>query len=225
MSEPESLATVESLEEHIRRHSYDRLIMLSDGIFAIATTLAALSVHIPGHAPSFSALLHASTRSLLAYALSFAIAGIFWINNRNLFARLRKVDAPLTVLTLAMLCLIALIPATISTLYLQGGGEAGFHLYGLTMFVCGILNTCMWAYAATQPGMMFESVSQRDRWTRVAFTAALPILFVPVLVLPSDRFAVVMLPLVVVVFALRRVVLPKWLARMSPPAEHLVSNR
>lgn len=213
MSEPESLATVESLEAHIRRHSYDRLIMLSDGIFAIATTLAALNVHIPGHAPSFAALLHASARSLVAYALSFAIAGIFWINNRNLFARLRKVDAPFTILTLAMLCLIALIPATISTLYLQGGGEAGFHMYGLTMFACGIVNTLMWAYAAWRPGLMFESIDGRERWVRVAFSAALPILFLPVLLVPSDKFASFMLPLVVVVFALRRIVLPKWLGR------------
>ena len=148
MSEPESLAEIEPLQEHLRRHSYDRLLMLSDGIFAIATTLAALNVRIPSHSPNFAALLAGSARSLVAYVLSFAIAGIFWISNRNLFARLRRVDTPLTILTLALLCLIALIPATISTLYLQGGGEAGFHLYGLTMFSCGVINFCMWAYAA-----------------------------------------------------------------------------
>jgi uncharacterized membrane protein len=213
MSEPESLATVESLEDHIRRHSYDRLILLSDGIFAFATTLAAVSVRIPAHAPSFEALLRGSLRSLVAYALSFAIAGIFWLNSRNLFARLRRVDAVFTALTLAMLCLIALIPATISTLYLQGGGEAGFHLYGLTMFVCGILNTCMWAYASWKPEMMFASISQRERWTKVALSAVLPILFLPVLTLRSDQFGVVMLPIVIAVFVIRRILLPRWLGK------------
>src|SRR5947199_3577553 len=98
MSEPESLATIEGLDEHIRRHTYDRLIMLSDGVFAIATTLAALDVRIPAHAAGLGALLTASERSLAAYGLSFAVAGIFWISNRNLFARLRRVDAPLTVM-------------------------------------------------------------------------------------------------------------------------------
>ena len=213
MSEPESLATVEGLTEHIRRHSYDRLIMLSDGIFAIATTLAALNVRIPAHSSNFHELLRGSARSLVAYALSFAIAGIFWISSRNLFARLRKVDMPLTVLTLAMLCLIALIPATISTLYLQGGGEAGFHLYGLTMFACGILNTCMWAYAASRPELMFESVGRRERWVRVGYTVTFPLLFLPVLLLSSDRFATVMLPLVAVIFLTRRVILPRWLEK------------
>jgi hypothetical protein len=51
MSEPESLATAEGLDEHVRRHSYDRLLMLSDGIFAIATTLAALDVRLRSMAP------------------------------------------------------------------------------------------------------------------------------------------------------------------------------
>src|SRR3954463_11563689 len=100
MSEFESLATIEGLDEHVRRHSYDRLIMLSDGIFAIATTLAALDVRIPAHGPGLAAMLVAGRRSLLVYALSFAVAGIFWINHRNLFARLRKVDLVLTMLTL-----------------------------------------------------------------------------------------------------------------------------
>src|SRR6185437_12622650 len=123
MSEPESLATIEGLDEHVRRHSYDRLIMLSDGIFAIATTLAALDVRLPTQTGNLAEMLVASRRGLLAYGLSFFIAGIFWVSNRNLFARLRRVDGPLTFMTLAMLCMIALIPATIRSVYLESGGD------------------------------------------------------------------------------------------------------
>ena len=42
MSEPESLDTDEPLQKRIERHWFDRLIMLSDGVFAIAMTLLAL---------------------------------------------------------------------------------------------------------------------------------------------------------------------------------------
>jgi uncharacterized membrane protein len=211
VSEPESLATAEGLDEHIRRHSYDRLIMLSDGIFAFATTLAAVSVRIPSHAPGLEALLRGSARSLAAYGLSFAIACMFWISSRNLFARMRKVDAPFTILTLAMLSIIALIPATIGSLYLKHGGEAGFHLYALAMFVCGIINLAMWAYAARTPDLMFDSISSRERWSRVAFAGAFPVLFVPALLLPSDRFVTATIPVVIAVFILRRVIIPRWL--------------
>jgi uncharacterized membrane protein len=213
MSEPESLAQIEALDEHLRRHSYDRLLMLSDGIFAIAITLAALNVRIPAHAARLGDLLAGSARSLVAYGLSFLIAGIFWASHRNLFARLRRVDGPLTVLTLAMLSLISLIPATISGLYVERVDEAGFHLYGLTMFTCGLVNLSMWAYAAARPGLMIDGVSKRDRWIRVGYTAAFPVLFLPVLLLPPDQFAQVMFPLVVVVLLFRRVLLPRWMGR------------
>jgi uncharacterized membrane protein len=211
MSEPESLATIEGLDEHVRRHSYDRLIMLSDGIFAIATTLAALDVRLPARGHDLLAALSAGRRSLVAYALSFAIAGIFWASNRNLFARLRRVDTVLTVLTLMMLGLIALIPAMIRSLYLEGGGDAGFQLYGLTMFLCGIVNTAMWGYAAFRPGLMLAAVGRRERWGRIAATAALPILFLPVLLMPADKAVSVILPLTLVVLVVRRILLPRWI--------------
>ena len=218
MSEFESLATIEGLDEHVRRHSYDRLIMLSDGIFAIATTLAALDVRLPGHAGGLWEALVAGRRSLVAYLLSFVVAGIFWISNRDLFARLRKVDMPLTILTLAMLCLIALIPAAIRSVYVDGGSDAALRVYALAMFVCGLLNFAMWLYAALRPGLMLPAVTRPYRWTRVGIAAALPIIFMPILVLPPERAAPLMLPAVFVVVIVRRVLLPRWLGRPKAAA-------
>jgi uncharacterized membrane protein len=219
MSEFESLATIEGLDEHVRRHSYDRLIMLSDGIFAIATTLAALDVRLPAHAGSLGEAIVAGRRSLVAYLLSFIVAGVFWISNRDLFARLRKVDMPLTVLTLAMLCMIALIPAAIRSVYLEGGSDAALRLYALAMFVCGLLNGAMWVYASLRPGLMLPAVTRAYRWIRVAASAALPLLFLPILIVPPEQAAPFMLPGVALVVLLRRVLLPKWLGRKEAGAQ------
>jgi uncharacterized membrane protein len=218
MSEFESLATIEGLDEHVRRHSYDRLIMLSDGIFAIATTLAALDVRLPAHAGSLWEAIVGGRRSLVVYLLSFVVAGIFWISNRDLFARLRKVDMPLTVLTLAMLCMIALIPAAIRSVYLDGGSDAALRLYALAMFVCGLLNGTMWVYASLRPGLMLPAVTRAYRWIRVAIAAALPLIFLPILVLPPEKAAPFMIPAVVILAVFRRVVLPRWLARKEAGA-------
>ena len=218
MSEPESLATIEGVDEHLRRHSYDRLIMLSDGIFAIATTLAALDIRIAPHKADLAALLVGSRRSLLAYGLSFAIAGIFWVSNRNLFARLRRVDSVLTALTLAMLAGIACIPAAIRTVYAEGGGEADFQFYGLTMFVCGMLNLAMWSYAAWRPGLMMAGINRQERLLRASYAAVMPVLFLPLIFVPLDRIAPALLPLLAAVLVLRRVVLPRWLGPRSGAA-------
>ena len=74
MAEPESLATEETVQKHIRRHAYDRLIMLCDGIFAIATTLSALEIHLPEDAASFGEVTRAVGKPLFAYDETALIA-------------------------------------------------------------------------------------------------------------------------------------------------------
>ena len=214
MSEPESLATDEGLTAHIRRHAYDRLLMLSDGVFAIAITLAALEIQAPAPAhASMAQMLHALARPILAYLLSFFIIAIFWIGHRNLFARLRRVDAPLTVLTLIMLCLVALLPAVVHGVYSPGDDEAPFRLYAAMMIACGLSNGAMWLYATLRPGLMAPEVSRAYRLTRVIVTFGLPLVFLPGLFLSLDQMPKVMLPLALGLALTRRVLLPKWLGK------------
>jgi uncharacterized membrane protein len=216
MSEPESLATDEGLDRHIRRHAYDRLLMLSDGIFAIATTLAALEIKAPdGIGGDLAGLAHAMARPILAYLISFAVIAVFWISHRNLFARLRHVDGIITVLTLAMLCLVALIPAMLHGVYAPGGGETPFRLYALTMIACGVVNAGMWLYAAARPGMMAAEVKWADRWTRAAGSVVMPLVFLPILLVPIDRFVGTVIPLTLVLLIFRRVLLPRFFARLA----------
>ena len=213
MSEPESLATEEALAEHVRRHAYDRLLMLSDGIFAIAITLAALEIQAPHDHGSFAALARAMARPILAYLLSFVIIGIFWIGHRNLFARVRRVDGPLTVLTLILLCLIALLPAVIHGVYAPGDDEAPFRLYAAAMVACGIVNSAMWIYASLRRGVMADEVTSAYRWSRVITTLGMPIIFFPALFIPVEQMPKVLLPLAAILLFVRRVLLPRWLGK------------
>ena len=219
MSEPESLATDEALDAHVRRHSYDRLLMLSDGIFAIAITLAALEIQPPVEHASFAVMARAMLRPILAYLLSFAIIGIFWIQHRDLFARVRRADGPLTALTLTLLCLVALLPAVIHGIYTSGDDEAPFRLYALVMIACGITNGAMWLYAALRPGLMAREVTRAYRWSRVIGTLGMPVVFLPGVFLRVEDMAEVFLPLAVLLLIVRRVVLPRWVKRADASAE------
>ncbi|MBO9712113.1 TMEM175 family protein [Sphingomonas sp.] len=213
MSEPESLATEEALTVHIRRHGLDRLIMVSDGVFAIAVTLAAIEIHMPHDVTDFGALVHAMTRPVLGYLVSFAVAAIFWISHRDLFARLRRVDAVLTVLTLILLALVALIPATVGGVYLQHSDDSTFKLWATTMVGCGTANSAMWLYAAVHPSLMLPDVPREFRWTRAILSTAMPLIFLTVLFLPQDSSLYVLPPLAVAALVMRRVVLPRLLGR------------
>lgn len=213
MSEPESLFTEEALAEHVRRHSYDRLLMLSDGIFAIAITLAALEIQAPPERASLAVMAHAMARPIAAYFLSFLIIGIFWKAHRDLFARVRRADGPLTILTLAQLCLVALLPAVVHGVYAPGDDEAPFRFYALAMVACGLTNGAMWLYASLRPGLMASEVTPSYRWSRVIGTLALPLIFLPALFVPVEQMPKVMLPLAALMIIVRRVLLPRWVAK------------
>jgi uncharacterized membrane protein len=217
MAELESLATEEPLEKHIRRHQYDRLLMLSDGIFAIATTLAALEIRLPEHAATIDEMLSAGGRTIAAYAVSFLIIAVFWVSNRDLFARVKRVDRWLTGLTLAMLCLVAVIPACAHVVYMKGNTDAAFSFYALTMAVCGVLNVAMWVYASFAPGIMREEVPLGYRRGRVVLSLMMPLLFGTMFAVPADQAVKALVPLAVVAVVVRRVVLPRWMGKINPP--------
>ena len=109
--EPESLHIHEPLKARVERHNYDRLLMLSDGVFAIAITLLALELKLPAHWDgSVSGLFGATGRPLVGYLLGFTLVGVFWFLHRKLFAELEQVDGVITILNLLLLGLVGLTP-------------------------------------------------------------------------------------------------------------------
>ena len=209
MSEPESLATREGLDAHIRRHSYDRLLMLSDGIFAIAITLAALEIRLPEHIATEHDLWHIVMRPLLGYLVSFVVVAVFWISHRNLFARLRRVDNVITGLTLAMLCMIAFVPAVIHGVVTPHSEQWAFRLYAGTMMVCGLINAALWLYAAWRKGLMASEMTPKDRWTRAVMSMAMPLIFLTFFFASPEQVPIYLLPFAAVMIVLRRVVVPR----------------
>lgn len=214
MAEPESLARHEPLEAHVRRHNYDRLIMFSDGVFAIATTLAAIEIKLP-HADTLVAMLVAGRQQLIAYLLSFALTAIYWVQHRDLFARLRRVDQALTIMTLAQLCLVATVPAAIHVVYGEGGAGAPFRYYAALMALIGFTNFAMWSYVLARPGLLHPEVPYEYRFRRLVSTGFAPVILMPALLLPLDRLALAILPLAAGLLLTRRFLVPMIAARFS----------
>ena len=213
MAEFESLASDEALDIHIRRHAFDRLIMLSDGIFAIATTLAALEIRLPDRAASFAEIWADSGRGLIAYAITFLVIGMFWISNRDIFARLHVVDRAMTALTLAMLCAVAVIPACAHALFIRGDTDAAFGFYALVMATCGALNMAMWGYASFAPGVMRGAVPWAYRVERVVVSATMPLLFGTMFFIPSVATTALAVPFMAALILVRRVLVPRLFRR------------
>src|SRR5258706_12802173 len=107
----ESLEAEEALERRRHRHWYDRLMMLADGVFAIAITFMATYIAAPdGWTGDLAKLWWSLAGQLDPYATSFLVISVFWLAHRRLMAMILTVDAPGTGATLILLGPVALRP-------------------------------------------------------------------------------------------------------------------
>ncbi|MBI1686342.1 TMEM175 family protein [Caulobacter hibisci] len=123
-----------------------RLVLFSDAVFAIAITLLAIEIHPPEHWSGVADLYRQMGHKLWAYAVSFAVIGVYWISHRRIFARLRTADGVLDVLNLLVLGLIGLLPLVTELLW-EHGGQAALVYLGLVTAI-GFALAALWGYAA-----------------------------------------------------------------------------
>ena len=82
--EPESLDQDEPPRGARSAARYDRLIMLSDGVFAIAITLLALDIRAPaGWHGSLEGCSPSMAPELSAFVLSFLVISLYWLLHRR----------------------------------------------------------------------------------------------------------------------------------------------
>lgn len=102
-----------------------RFEAFSDGVFAVAITLLALDLAVPGpgHGPLGTQLTD-RWPALAGYAVSFLTIGIIWVNHHALCGNFADVNRPLLFLNLLLLFFVVAIPFATSTFaeYLRVGG-------------------------------------------------------------------------------------------------------
>ncbi len=146
-----------------RDYALERLIMLSDGVFAIAITLLALELRPPEgwdhRLPSLGLLMW---RQALAFLLSFIVIAGFWVAHRKMFGRFRSADMGLTVLNLVMLCVITLVPVVNNLAFEGGPSGGGFTLYWVTFSLLGFSNAAIWFYSAFLKPSLFRNPPPKE---------------------------------------------------------------
>ncbi|MFI7236814.1 TMEM175 family protein [Streptomyces cyaneofuscatus] len=162
----------------------DRLITLSDGIFAIAMTLLALDVRVPPGLDSeqFHDALRESSPQLAAYALSFLILGVFWRDQRQILLMSAKTGGLPQHLALAVLGVIALVPFPTSLLAEYGAREPwAVVMYAATICLIDLLQLAMFATLRGRHGVRavgeWRDTAADLSATVVVFGASVPIAF------------------------------------------------
>lgn len=164
---------------------FSRIVAFSDGVFSIAITLLVLSLGIAndlGHGEVGDALWD-QRENLLAYALSFAVIGRFWVVHHRFFGEVTAFDGRLIALNLVYLGWIVLIPFSSEVLGEYGDQTAGVVLYAANLSGVVLIGMLMAADAhrggitSADPATQQEA---RNRSIRIAsvFLLSIPVAFI-----------------------------------------------
>jgi uncharacterized membrane protein len=166
--------------------STGRLEAFSDGVFAVAITLLVLDIHPPGDAHSADELwrrLGDLWPHYAAYAVSFLVIGIVWVNHHAVMDLIARVDRQLAFLNLLLLMAVALIPFATAVLadYLARGGPAAHSAaaaYSGVISLMGIAFGALWIYASRDARLLVDDFPRGElpRITR-RFVIGTPIYF------------------------------------------------
>ncbi len=124
-----------------------RLESLSNTIFGVAMTLLAYDLPKAGvfkAAPDWSDLAHVYSGKLGGFALSFIIAGVFWISHHRRLARQPMGSRGAVMLNLFFLLSIVLLPVTNGLYGNYTTSSAVSVIYGLHLTIIAALNAWLW---------------------------------------------------------------------------------
>lgn len=134
------------IDRTVGQRHLDRLVMLSDGIFAIAITLSAIEIR-PELKPDQS-LWRAWSGPLTVYFLSFLLIGVIWVGHRRIVSHLRDIDGIGTAINLLLLSLVALMPVVIRFSLTDAAQDLGFVVYAVAIAATFACMAALWVYVA-----------------------------------------------------------------------------
>jgi uncharacterized membrane protein len=154
-----------------------RLEAFSDGVLAIAITLLIIEVRVPHAAQGelWNEML-ASWPHFAAYAVSFVIIGIIWVNHHGLMLLVERADRPLLFFNLLLLMFIVVIPFSTALLadYIRAGdnAEIAAAFYSLTMLCTALAFQALWRWITRAGGALRSPLDPATkRATMVRFGA------------------------------------------------------
>jgi uncharacterized membrane protein len=161
---------------------FARIVAFSDGVFAIAITLLVLGLDVGKGVPT-DHLWHAIGEqwdNFLAYAISFAVIGRFWIVHHRFFGEVKAFDGHLLWLNILYLAAIVLIPFSSKLLGEYGGHTPAAVVYAGNLAVVVLVGLWLTTYAHRAGLTTSDGPTKRENRIRASYIAAIFLASIPV---------------------------------------------
>lgn len=156
----------EDWSETLEHRLLHRLVFFTDAVFAIVMTLLVLELKPPEGAAQ--PRLEGLSGPLFAFALSFAIAGVFWVAHMATTRGLRRFDWPTAIANLVFLFPICLIPFVSAWVGRAVTTSSAWAAYSLVLIGCSLANGALVLVQTRGGGRLVGGVSGRERIYRLA---------------------------------------------------------
>jgi uncharacterized membrane protein len=177
-------------EAEFARRAVERLSLFSDAVAAIAITLLALDLPVPGGvtvSALWSSVRHSGT-SYVAFLISFAVIAVAWAHHHDLFRYVIDVDARVRQLNTAWLLAIVLTPFATKLLTTRGPETTSAHavrlgFYALLQISSAILLLMMQRHLASRrqapatPAASVTNLTWQSYGIMLGFVLSIPLLF------------------------------------------------
>lgn len=159
-----------------KNYDLERLIFLSDGVFAIVITLLVIELRPPAEWDrTVGGLWRSDGQALIAYAISFLAVGTYWNLHRRLFRRVMRFQGALVFFNLLLLAFVVLVPFGAQLIFSGPTGEPFALFLGLLALI-GIAQSLLWSFAAFFGDIVDRNLSPRARLGFLANLLAAPVL-------------------------------------------------
>ncbi len=203
-----------------------RLLFLSDGVYAIAATLLAVELVLPEAAADLHgqdllrSLLEIWPR-VLAFLTSFLFIANFWVGHNMLFYRVRRFDGGLMWLALLQLLCIAFLPFPTSVIGEHVGDVVAQQFYLASLLVTGLVMWALWWYMSSGRRLLVDpDLSPREIRRHHLISSGVPLSTLVLMALVGLGVGRLINPLLLAyLVALGYVVLGVFEGRESIPAE------
>ncbi len=179
--------------EEEKSPSEDRIVLLSDGVFAVAMTLLVIDIRLPEGLPlqttTFQVALQPLFPKIISYVISFFIISNYWVVHRRIINYLKHIDASFIRLNLLLLFFVTALPIT-TTFNFQpylDTPNLSTIIYTLSLALNGFTITALWINATWKHRLVDPNLEQiainffliRSLIPPITFLLSLLILLIP----------------------------------------------
>jgi uncharacterized membrane protein len=160
---------------------FSRIVAFSDGVFAIAITLLVLNLTVDKglSGKQLTDALVDNWDNLVAYGISFAVIGRFWIVHHRMFSEVKAFDGRLLGLNLFYLAWIVLIPFSSQVLGDYGGETPSVVLYSVNLAAVVLVGLWMSMDARRRGLTTIDDETHHENRIRSTYIAGIFLLSIP----------------------------------------------